>query len=271
MTNGDRYGFIGGGNMAEALIKGLLESGRAAARDIRVFDPDPARREYMNREYQVASTPDNITLVKDSDVVVLAIKPQQMDDVLEEIGPSVTEDHLLISVAAGVPLSHMQALIPASVPIIRAMPNTPALVLNGASALAPGAFAEGRHAVKARGLFESVGVAVEVDEKYMDVVTGLSGSGPAYVFLMLEAMTDGAVRLGLQRQQARALAVQTVLGAARLAMDSDMHPAQLKDMVASPGGTTAAGLFTLEKNGFRSAVMEAIEKAAARSKELGAK
>lgn len=271
MGTSQRFGFIGGGNMGEALIRGLLQSGRAQAQDILVSDPAPARQEHLRGEYQVRLAQSNEALVGEANVVVLAVKPQDMDRVLEEIETAVRADHLLISIAAGVTLDRIQAAVPAPAAVIRVMPNTPALVLAGAAALAPGVYAKPEHVALARSLFEAVGVAVEVDEKHMDAVTGLSGSGPAYVFLLLEALADGAVRLGLPREQALVLAGQTILGAARLALEKKAHPGELKDMVTSPGGTTAAGLHVLERGGFRGLVMEAVAAAASRSAELSRK
>lgn len=272
MGRQEKFGFIGGGNMAEALIKGLLQSGRAQPQDIMVFDVDPGRRDYLALEYKVNLADDNPSLVRASTVAVLAVKPQIMDRVLVEIASSLTPEHLVISMAAGVTLLKIQSIIPASVPAIRVMPNTPALVLTGASALSPGAAANKDHMTIARAIFEAVGMTTVVEEKHMDVVTGLSGSGPAYIFVLLEAMADGGVQQGLHRKQAYHLACQTVMGAAKLALESsEMGPGQLKDMVTSPGGTSAAGLHALERGGFRGLVMDAIGAATKRSCELGRK
>lgn len=265
------YGFIGGGNMAEALIKGLLESGLAKAEEISVFDPDQARRDLLSEKFGVNFLNNNKFLVKKSRVVVLAVKPQVMSKVLSEIQDEVGPENIIISIAAGVTLTQIQGGLSASVPVIRVMPNTPALVLAGAAAMAPGSFCGPEHMETAREILEAVGVAVEVEEKYLDVVTGLSGSGPAYVFHMIESLTEAAVRLGLARPQAKLLAEQTVFGAAKLAKESELHPAQLRDMVTSPGGTTAAGLHALEKGAFRGLIMDAVAASAGRSKELGKK
>ena len=266
-----KFGFIGGGNMGEALIKGLLQSGRTRAEDLLVSDPDAERGGYLTREYQVGLASSNDELIGRADILVLAVKPQHMDMVLQEISPAVRTDHLLISIAAGVTLSHLQSSFKVDVPILRVMPNTPALVLAGVSAIAGGAHARADHLSLGREIFESVGLVVEVEEKHMDIVTGLSGSGPAYIFVLTEALIDAAVRLGLPRAQARILAVQTIAGSSRLVLESGKHPGELKDMVTSPGGTTAAGLFALEKGGFRGLIMEAVAEAALRSKELGGK
>ena len=263
-----RLGFIGGGNMAEALIKGLIK-GDNDPKNIFVYDVDYDRQGRLKRDFGVEIAESNLEVIKNSQAVFLAVKPQHVNDVLHETADAFTDKHLLISIAAGVTISHLQAAIPASAPIIRAMPNTPALVLTGATALAAGAFAEPAHMERAVELFQSVGLAVEVDEKYMDIVTGLSGSGPAYVLMFLESLADGAVRMGLPRKEATILAVQTILGTAKLVLETGDHPAKLRDMVTSPGGTTAAGLHALEGGKFRHTVMEAVASAAKRSKELG--
>lgn len=271
MSGVEKIGFIGGGNMGEALIKGLIQSGRSTEKDIYVFDPEVARTEYLSGEYRINVLDSGPAIVEECNIVFLAVKPQVIDKVLDETGPAFTEDSLVISVAAGVTLTQIQAAIQTSAPVIRVMPNTPALVLAGASAMTPGAFAQKEHMDLAASLFESVGETVIVDEKMMDVVTGLSGSGPAYVFMLLEALTDGAVRLGLPRPQALKLAGQTVLGAAKMVVETGEHPARLRDMVTSPGGTTAAGLHALEKGAFRAVLMDAVAAAAAKARELGSK
>jgi pyrroline-5-carboxylate reductase len=190
--------------------------------------------------------------------------------VLEEIGDVIQENQLLISVAAGVPLNRLQSAVRSSAPIVRVMPNTPSLVMAGAAALAAGSFAGREHVDRAKEMLDAVGQAVVVEEKYMDAVTGLSGSGPAYIFSLLEALVEGGVRMGLPRETARALALQTVVGAAELVRRTGLHPAELRDRVTSPGGTTAAGLFALEERAFKAAIMAAVEASARRSEELGA-
>jgi pyrroline-5-carboxylate reductase len=265
------YGFIGGGNMGEALIKGLIASGKAQQDHIWVHDVNPSRLVHLTREYHIQMSEDNVDLVRRCGIVVLAVKPQNMEKVLMEVGPSLSDQHLVISIAAGITLNKLQSAISASTPVIRTMPNTPALVMAGATALAPGAFVNEYHMALARDLFESVGLAVEVEEKYLDIVTGLSGSGPAYVFVLMEAMADGALRMGLPRAAAQLLAAQSVLGAAKLLLESGRHPGELKDMVTSPGGTAITGLHALEKGGFRGTIMDAIAAATNRSRELGSK
>ena len=257
--------------MAEALIKGLIAGGAATGGTIAVHDPSPERQDLLRLTYRVNVVPDNQAVLDGSTVVVLAVKPQMMDQVIAEVGRSFTPAHTVVSIAAGVTLAGIEAGLNPGVPVIRVMPNTPALVQSGAAAMAPGSSAGPEHVAQARAVFAAVGLVVDLDERYLDAVTGLSGSGPAYVFIFLEALTDGAVRMGLPRAQARLLAAQTVLGAARLALESGAHPGELKDMVTSPGGTTAAGLHALEKGGFRALVQDAVAASTIRSRELGKK
>lgn len=260
--------FVGGGRMAEALISGMLSSGACKARQIRVADPDMARLDHLKRRYGVQIGATNRDVVVSGDVAVLAVKPQVAADVLTEIG-DVLAKRLVISVIAGVQLRKiLEACVPQA-RVIRAMPNTPAMVGEGMTAMAIGPGIEEKEVACARRIFESVGRVVSVDERFMDAVTGLSGSGPAYVFLMIEAMADGGVKMGLPRETATLLAAQTVLGAARMVIETGQHPARLKDEVASPGGTTIAGLHRLEQGGLRGVLMDAVEAATKRSQELG--
>ncbi len=263
-----KISFVGGGRMAEALISGMLSSNSCNAEQIHVADPDTARLDHLKRQYGVQIGPANHEVVVAGDVVVLAVKPQVLAQVLKEIG-NVLAKRLVISVAAGV---RLRRIIEACVPqtrIIRAMPNTPAMVAEGMTALAIGPGVGENDVACARRIFESVGRVVPVDEHFMDAVTGLSGSGPAYVFLMIEAMADGGVKMGLPRETASLLAAQTVLGAARMVLETGQHPARLKDEVASPGGTTIAGLHRLEQGGLRGVLIDAVEAATKRSQELG--
>jgi pyrroline-5-carboxylate reductase len=226
------------------------------------------RLEELKRLYGIVVTPDNVTLVRRADVVILAVKPQILGAVLNEIAPA-TPGKLLISVAAGVSTSEIRRHLPPGTRLIRVMPNTPALVLEGATAIARADGLGDGDLDTARQIFEAVGRAVVLDEEMMDAVTGLSGSGPAYIALVVEALADGGVRVGLDRKTAMTLAMQTVLGSARLLIDTGMHPGQLKDMVSSPGGTTIAGIHTLEIGGLRRTLIDAVERATQRSRELG--
>jgi pyrroline-5-carboxylate reductase len=266
----DTIGFLGGGNMGEALIKGLLSASLLTPGSIHVFDTVPARMEHLASLYSVRAASGIGDLAEKSAVIVLAVKPQVMPEVLKQLREYTdARRHLVVSIAAGIPLSALMAGLPDGVPIVRVMPNTPALVLKGASALSRGIAVSDGQMKLCFAIFQAVGTAVEVDEKWMDAVTGLSGSGPAYVLLAIEALTDGGVLMGIPRNIARELAVQTFLGTAAMVAETGKHPAELKDMITSPGGTTITGLKILEKKSVRGAFMKAVEAAALRSKELG--
>jgi pyrroline-5-carboxylate reductase len=264
-----RIGFIGSGAMARALAGGLLSSGVSVDR-IRAADPVTTSREEFQREVGAVVGSDNGELVADSDVIVIAVKPGVVSAVLNDLSGQPDLDRpLWISIAAGVPLAALREGLPGRARIVRAMPNTPALVGEGATAYcANAATSEGDQEI-ARALFESVGTAWQAPaESMLDAVTGLSGSGPAYVFLVLEALADAGVRMGLPRDAAHQLVCQTVLGATRLVIETGRHPAVLKDQVTSPGGTTIAGLEQLELGGVRAALYKAVAAATARSREL---
>jgi len=263
-----RVGFVGGGNMGEALVRGLTKTGLLPAEHLMMADVRTERLDELKRLYGVSVASDNVTLVRRSDVILLAVKPQILGAVLDEIAPA-TPGKLLISVAAGVSTSEIRRHLPPGTRMIRVMPNTPALVLEGATAIAYAAGLEDGDMDTARQIFEAVGRVVVLDESMMDAVTGLSGSGPAYIALVVEALADGGVRVGLDRKTAMTLAMQTVLGSARLLIETGMHPGQLKDMVSSPGGTTIAGIHTLEIGGLRRTLIDAVERATHRSRELG--
>lgn len=270
--DGLRIGFLGAGAMGEALAGGLLAAGIPAER-LRAADPAPARREAVAAALGIPVGEDNAAVVRESDVVVLAVKPAAVAGVLgalrRELGAEL-ERPLWISIAAGVSLATLAAELPGGARLVRAMPNTPALVRAAATATVASAGATAQDRAVARAVFESVGLAWEApDEAMLDAVTGLSGSGPAYVFVFLEALADAGVRAGLPRDAAHRLSCQTVLGAARLALESGLHPGELKDRVTSPGGTTIAGLARLEAGGLRAAVDDAVEAATRRSRELG--
>jgi pyrroline-5-carboxylate reductase len=258
---------IGGGQMAEALVAGVLGSQRLEPRQIAVTDPVAARRDLLKSRFGVAVGTDNAAAAQRADVIVLAVKPQTMAAVLPELR-AAAERKLVISIAAGVSLATLAAGLPGA-RLVRVMPNTPALVGEGMSVFSPGAGATAEDLARVRALLEAVGRVATVEEPLLDAVTGLSGSGPAYVFAAIEALADGGVKMGLPRQIADVLAAQTVLGAARMQVETGEHPARLKDRVASPGGTTIAGLHALEQGGLRAALIAAVEAATQRSKELG--
>jgi pyrroline-5-carboxylate reductase len=259
---------IGSGQMGEALIGGWLAAKTVPADALFATDASAERRDVMKRRFGVRTGSDNREAASWADVVVLAVKPQILDAVAKDLS-SALAGKLVLSIAAGVTIAHLAKLAPKGARIVRAMPNTPVLVRDGVSALSFGAGVTEKDQQFARRLFEAVGRAVVVEEKLMDAVTGLSGSGPAYVFLAIEALADGGVKMGLPRTVADLLAAQTVLGAARMVLETGEHPAKLKDRVASPGGTTIAGLHRLEQGGLRAALMAAVEAASKRSEELG--
>jgi len=266
----DTIGFVGGGQMAEAMVRGILAGGLAASDKITVAEPSAARCEYLASQYGVVCTQDAATLCRASEILVLAIKPQLAATVLNQYRPFISERHLILSIMAGVTLRTMADSLAAPARLIRIMPNTPSLVLTGAAAFSPNQQATTHDREIATSLLAAVGTCVEVPEHLLDAVTGLSGSGPGYVFTFIEAMIDGGVLAGLARPVAEQLVLQTVLGSAKLALETGENPAVLKGKVTSPGGTTIAGLHVLEEGGFRGLVMTAIEAATERSKELGA-
>ena len=268
LLQGRKIGFIGGGNMAEALIRGLLATGMSPEL-ITVADPSSARQAFLADRYKVPVSSDNTAVAKDAGVLVLAVKPQVGGAVLSQLSGVAGNDTLIISIMAGVNCASIETAMQKDVRVIRVMPNTPALVMEGASALCRGSHAAEDDLNLAEALFAQVGTTCRVDEKLIDAVTGLSGSGPAYVLTFLEALADGGVKNGLSRDVALTLAAQTLLGTARLYLETNEHPAALRDKVTSPGGTTIAGLFALEQGGFRGTVMAAVDAAVARSKELG--
>lgn len=269
MSLGKKIAFLGSGNMAEALVKGLLAAGTAAKDEIVCAEPRPERREELQARYGIAAIASNTAAVQQAEIIVLSVKPQVMDALLDEIASVVDPRKLVVSIAAGVPIAAIARKLGAGARIIRTMPNTPALVGSGATALARGTHATEADLVQAVALFEAVGTAVVVEEHLLDAVTGLSGSGPAFVFIAIEALADGGVKVGLPRHVAMALAAQTVVGAAKLVLDTGEHPGKLKDQVTSPGGTTIAGVHALESAGFRAALIAAVEAATKRSRELG--
>lgn len=262
-------GFLGAGNMGEAIIKGLLQTGLVPTSAIAATDARADRLQQMASQYGIRAVASNPDLVAESDVVILAVKPQIMGAVLKEIAGAVDRSRLLISVAAGVPVATLRQGLGKPARLIRVMPNTPALVLEGVTAIARADGLEPGDLELAQELFGAVGRAVVLDEDALDAVTGLSGSGPAYVAIVIESLADGGVKMGLDRATAMILAAQTVLGSARLILDTGMHPGQLKDMVSSPGGTTIAGISALEEGGVRRTFISAVERATLRSRELG--
>jgi pyrroline-5-carboxylate reductase len=270
MLSGKVVGIIGAGNMGEVLIRGLIQSGRVAKTDIITSDVSQDRLNHMSKTYGLRTTSSNVELVENASIVIIAVKPQNIDDLLDELANSSHEGHLFISIAAGITTEKLASKMHHQSGIIRVMPNAPASVLAGIAAVCPGRNVSPTDLQRAVSIFECVGRTVIIkNEALMDVVTGLSGSGPAFVFLVIESLSDAGVQLGISRRESSLLAAQTVYGAAKMLLETGKHPSELKDIVATPGGTTFAGLKMLEKGNFRSTIMDAVEAATARSRELG--
>ncbi|NET02104.1 MAG: pyrroline-5-carboxylate reductase [Sphaerospermopsis sp. SIO1G2] len=266
-----KFGLIGGGVMGEALLSRLITGGIYQGSEVIVSEPLESRRTFLQQQYGVNVTTDNFSVLNQSqEAVMLAVKPQILSAIAQELADIFPLEHfpLIISILAGVTLKNLEAAFP-QLPVVRAMPNTPATVGGGMTAICLGAYTDNNHKQKAQEIFTAVGEVAEVSENLMDAVTGVSGSGPAYVALMIEALSDGGVAAGLPRPIAKQLALQTVLGTAKLISETNIHPAELKDRVTSPGGTTIAAVSELEKAGFRSAIIQAVKAAAYRSQELG--
>ena len=264
----ESIGFVGAGNMAEAMIRGLLRGEVFKPKQIAASAPREERRKELADKYGIHATADNAEAASQS-IVVLSVKPQILNRVLDEVGGSISAESLVISIAAGVPVSLIQSKLRPGTRVVRAMPNTPALVDAAATAIARGEHASDTDLENAKRIFDAVGITVILEESQLDAVTGLSGSGPAYVFLILEALSDAGVKVGLSRRTAQLLAAQTLLGSAKLLIETNEHPGRLKDMVTSPGGTAITGLHTLEHGGVRTTLMNAVEAATRRSRELG--
>ena len=263
------FGLIGCGKMGSALVGGALRSGALVPDKVWGYDAIDAASADFSRQTGATAVDCLMTLAEHCDTFLLAIKPHQVRAVLQELGDALAgKPALVISVAAGIPIAVFESCLPDHVRVIRAMPNTPALVGKGATAYSLGTRALAEDASHAATLLSSVGLAVAVPESLLDAVTGLSGSGPAYGFVMIEALADAGVRQGLPRQQAIELAAQTLLGAAAMVLETGMHPSALKDMVTSPGGTTIAGIAALEEHGLRHALHAAVAAATHRSREL---
>jgi len=262
--------FVGCGNMGEALVSGLVQSGSAQAANIVCTDVREERLEELRARYGVRTSTHNPEAVAASEVVIYAVKPQLMAEVLKETADQLDMSKVVISIAAGVPLRAIESLLHKELRLIRVMPNIAASVKESATALSAGKHARKEDVELAMAIFNSVGKAVFLRENYlMDAITGLSGSGPAYIFIIVDALADAGVKMGLSRKDAQFLAAQTVLGAAKMLMETREHPGQLKDRVTSPGGTAIAGIHTLEKGGLRTTLINAVEAATQRSKELG--
>jgi len=269
MLKGKKIAIIGGGKMGEVLAAGITAGKLVPAGDVSVTDVVQDRLTYLKDKYRVQVSGDNEKTARGADIVILAVKPQMMAEVLAPLAKVIDKTKLMISIAAGIPIGFIEGYLKKGTRIVRVMPNTPALIGEGAAALAPGGSATDEDLAVARSIFDSVGITVIVKEDLMDAVTGLSGSGPAYVFIIIDALSDGGVLMGIPRDVSTKLAAKTVLGAARLCLETGKHPGELRDMVTSPGGTTIAGIDALENGGLRAALINAVEAATLRSKELG--
>lgn len=262
-------GFVGAGTMAEALISSIIKSGIIDAAAIWASDINTDRGSYLTERYGINFLRDNKELVKKSEVVIYAVKPHMLSAVLEEVAPYVSEKNVHISIAAGISTETIEKQLPSGSAVIRVMPNTPCLVSAGASAYVMGGNATPEHEQVVKQILDCTGESVKIEEKLINAVTGVSGSGPAYVFLIIEALTDAGVKAGLPRNVASILAVQTVLGSAMMVKETGEHPAKLKDMVTTPGGTTIAALHVLENGRIRGTLIDAVLAAVSRAEELG--
>jgi pyrroline-5-carboxylate reductase len=265
----EKIGVIGAGKIGSAIARGIIRAGLVKKENVMASDVSDELRQAIARDLDIKVTPDNGALCDFADITILAVKPQIVDPVARAIAKKLGKSKLLISVAAGVPLGRIETHLEPGARVVRVMPNIPCVVGAGAAGFAGGGHATAADLEKVGAILNSFGVGLAVEEKYLDAVTGLSGSGPAYVFLFMEALADGGVQVGLSRDVALKLAMQTVYGAARMALESNKHLSELKDEVTSPGGTTIAGLYAMEQNGFRGTVMKAVVSATRRSQELG--
>jgi pyrroline-5-carboxylate reductase len=263
-----RLAIIGGGKMGEALVAGLTHSGWCDPVDIVVSEIHAARREHLTKAYGVTVTDDSVEAIRGAESILLAVKPQDMEVVLDLIGPTVEASQLVMTIAAGITIARLESHLRGDVPVVRVMPNTPALLREGAAAIAAGTHATDAHMARADEILQAVGRVVHLPEKYLDAVTGVSGTGPAYVFFLAESLIEAAVGVGLPRDVATELTVQTLLGSARMLRETGRHPVELREEVTSPGGTTVAAMRVLERAGVKSAFLDAVRAATERSREL---
>ena len=258
---------LGAGQLGQTLIRGLVDAGRIRPQDVRVTAAHPERVRELEKRLGVKGAPSNAEAVRGADIVLLCVKPQQVEPVLMEIGGTLSAKQLLISTASSVSTEVIERNLRARVPVVRAMPNTPVLVRKGMTALARGTHATAAHLERAKAIFDAVGLTLILDERHVDAVTGLSASGPAFIFIVIESLADGGVKMGLPRDVAITLAAQTVLGAGAMVIETGEHPARLKDAVTTPSGTTIDGILELEDGGLRVALIKAVVRAARRSAE----
>jgi pyrroline-5-carboxylate reductase len=268
MLNGRRLGVIGAGKLGETIIGGLFEAGVVEAREIVVTAAHQERLDTLRERFGVEGTLSNAEAAARSDVILLCVKPPTVGPVSEEISGSLSSEKLIVSAAASVTTAFIEARLPESVPVVRAMPNTPSRIRMGMTGLAPGSHANGEHLELAKALFDAVGRTVVVDERHLDAITGLSASGPAFIYIVIESLAEGGVKVGLPRDVATELAAQTVLGAGAMVLETKEHPAQLKDSVTTPAGCTIDGILELEDGGLRVTLIKAIVKATERARGL---
>lgn len=265
----EKIGVVGAGKIGAAIMRGIVRAGLAGKDQVMASDVSEQLRDGVVKELDIQATADNGVLCDFADIIILAVKPQIVDPVAKEIAKKLGRKKLLVSVAAGVPITRIEANLEKGARVVRVMPNITCVVGAGAAGFAGGSHATADDLEKVGAILNSFGVGIPVEEKYLDAVTGLSGSGPAYVLLFMEALADGGVQVGLAREVALRLAIQTVYGAAKMALESNKHLGELKDEVTSPGGTTIAGLYAMEQKGFHGIVMDAVVNATRRSQELG--
>ncbi|MFI5370449.1 MAG: pyrroline-5-carboxylate reductase [Candidatus Eisenbacteria bacterium] len=263
----DRLAVLGAGQLGETLIRGLLDAGLVRAVDVSVTTAHPTRAADLARRLSVRAASSNAEAVIGASLVLLTVKPQQVLSVLDQIAPVLEPGQLLVSAASSVTLALLEQRLPPRVPVVRAMPNTPALVRRGMTALSPGTHADDTHLARAKAVFDAVGRTIVLDERHLDAVTGLSASGPAFLYIVIESLADGGVKVGLPRDVAIELAAQTVLGAGAMVLETGEHPARLKDAVTTPSGTTIDGILELEDGGLRVALIKAVVRATRRAGE----
>jgi len=264
-----KLGFVGAGNMAEAICRAVLGNNISSADELTAYDVAEPRRTLFSRKFGVELSSDNASVVHQSRTVLLAVKPQQIGDVLKEVRSAITANHLIISVAAGISTAYIENSLEKPVPVVRVMPNTPLLVGCGMTALCKGRYATDEHLELASEIFGSAGIAMITEEDKMDAVTAISGSGPAYFFYLIEAMIEAGAALGLSPRDTLTLAAQTCLGAGKMILQTQLDPTELRRRVTSPGGTTEAALRIIEAKSTKGIIVEAIKAAAEKSKQLG--
>ena len=265
----ERIGFIGGGKMAEALAKGIINASLSSVDKIIASDVDKKRCQILEKDTGIKTTQENKKITSESDIIILAVKPNIIGSILKELKNDITPRHLVVSIAAGIPLDFIESALNKGCRVVRVMPNTPCLVGETAAGYALGKAATRDDGKLVGEILNAVGKSYLLEEKHLDAVTGLSGSGPAFVYTVIEALSDGGVKMGLPRDISTKLAAQTVLGSAKMVLETGMHPGELRDFVTSPGGTTIEGLHALEKGNIRNALIDAVETATKKSKKLG--